>query len=204
MKILLFDFDGTIADTLDPTLRIYNEIAREQHFRIITKEDMPLLRSLSARDAARRFGIPLFRLPFIAQRVRAGLKHELPTLQAIPGIPEALRSLKTRGYALSIVSSNAEDTIHDFLIHNDIDLFDDVYAVLNLFGKGTKIHNLVKTNHWDPSNVLYIGDEVRDIDAAKKAGIRSVAVTWGHNTEDALVKHAPDFLMRVPAELLTL
>jgi phosphoglycolate phosphatase-like HAD superfamily hydrolase len=47
-------------------------------------------------------------------------------------------------------------------------------------------------------------DEVRDIEAAKKSGIKSIAVAWGYNTKDALIKENPDFLVNSPDELINI
>ncbi len=200
-KIILFDFDGTIADSAEAALKIYNEFAQKNNYRIITKEDLALLRTMSAMDAAQYFGVPLFKLPFIARKVRAAFKDEIPHLKAIHGIVEQLPLLKNKGYKLFILSSNSKENIKSFLDHNQIKEFDDIYPVSNLFGKHVKIKNLLSANHWDPASVMYVGDEVRDIEAARKAGVIPVAVTWGHNTAEVLEKNMPDRILRTPSEL---
>ena len=54
---------------------------------------------------------------------------------------------------------------------------------------------------WSKNHVFYVCDEVRDIEAARKSGIKSIAVTWGYNTKGALIKENPDFLVNSPDEL---
>lgn len=203
-KILLFDFDGTIAHITDAALRIYNEIARDYGYKIITQEDFDLLRAMSAFDAIRAVGIPLYKVPFIARRVRKTLAAEVPNLRIIEGIAEPLRLLKSKGYFLCIVSSNSKENIERFLAKNHIAEFDAVYGVSNLFGKHVKIKSLIRAHGWDVSSVMYIGDEVRDIEAARKAKVTSVAVTWGHNTEYVLAANGPDIILRDSAELASL
>jgi phosphoglycolate phosphatase-like HAD superfamily hydrolase len=200
-KILLFDFDGTIADTADAAVRIYNQIARENNFRIISNDILPELRNMSAMDAVRFFNIPLFKLPFIVKKVRTVLKDEVPDLKMFAGIKEQLELLKHKDYKLFVLSTNSKENIKSFLDHNQIKEFDDIYSVSNIFGKHVKIKSLIKSNNWDRSSVIYIGDEVRDIDAAKKAGIKAAAVTWGYNSEKVLAKNNPHMLLKSPSEL---
>jgi phosphoglycolate phosphatase-like HAD superfamily hydrolase len=200
-KVLLFDFDGTIADTMDWGVRTYNEIAIENNYKLITKENITDLRNKSARDNVRDFGIPLLKLPFIARRVRAAFKSEIPNLKVIEGMAESLKLLKNKGYKIYVVSSNSKENIQSFLDLNRIKDFDGIHSVSRLFGKHNKIKSLIKANRWDLSSVMYIGDEVRDIDAARKARIKCVAVAWGYNTEEVLVKNNPHMILRDPSEL---
>ena len=53
------------------------------------------------------------------------------------------------------------------------------------------------------SDVYFVGDEVRDIEAGKKAGIKTIAVSWGYNTKDALAKEQPDYIIDTPLDLKT-
>lgn len=76
-----------------------------------------------------------------------------------------------------------------------VDNLDSVFAPLKKIIKELKIN---------PGEVAYIGDEARDIEAAKKAGILAVAVTWGFEGEIPLRNEDPDYLLHKPKELLTL
>ena len=48
--------------------------------------------------------------------------------------------------------------------------------------------------------VIYVGDEVRDITGAKNAGVKVIAVAWGYNSRELLEKHKPDFPVDTPQE----
>ncbi len=200
-KVLLFDFDGTIADTADAIVKIYNEIAREHGYVLISKQNLAAMRSKSVIENMRYAGVPLLQLPFIIKRVRDELRHEVANVKIIEGVKEAICALKEKGYKLYIVSSNSQENIKSFLEHNEIKEFEDVFSVFNLFGKHTKIKQLIKAYNWDPASVVYVGDEARDIDAAKRAGIGSIAVLWGSNAEDLLMQSKPDQIIKNPAEL---
>ena len=97
---------------------------------------------------------------------------------------------------LGILTSNTEENVRQFLSKNELEFFDFIRAGKSVFGKSHMINKIIKQNQTEKNNVFYVCDEVRDIEAAKKSGIKSIAVTWGYNTEDALVKEKPDFIVK--------
>ncbi|PSB03825.1 HAD family hydrolase, partial [Merismopedia glauca] len=54
----------------------------------------------------------------------------------------------------------------------------------------------------NPAKVIYVGDETRDIEAARKSKIKAIAVCWGFNFREILAKYKPDFLIDRPSQLL--
>jgi phosphoglycolate phosphatase len=111
--------------------------------------------------------------------------------------------LNNNGYRLGIITSNSQENVTDFLRVNDLDnLFDFVYSGVTIFGKTTIINNVLKQKQIKPQEVIYVGDETRDIEASKKANIKVIAVTWGFNSQEVLAKQNPDFLIQEPYELL--
>lgn len=203
-KRLLFDFDGTIADTAEAGLAIYNEIAQKYGYRVISKENLEGLKHLGVVEVAKQLKIPLIRLPSIITKIRKALRSEIASIQAIDGVIDALKALKEKGHELHIVSSNSAENIKMFLEHNGIQIFDGITSVLDLFGKDREISKLIRKKRWDPGSVMYVGDEVRDVVAAKKAEIASIAVTWGFNSRTALQNEAPDMLLDRPSALTSL
>lgn len=203
MKVIIFDFDGTIADTFDAVLRITNELAVELGYKPTTPEDVQRLRNLDSREIIKQSGIPLFRLPFLMKRLKADLRREIPYLTPIEGMINALNYLKARGNSLGIVTSNSWDNVSAFLkIHGLERHFSFVYSGTTLFGKGRVINRILKQHNLDFQRVVYVGDETRDIEAAKKIQIKVVAVSWGFNAEEALLRQNPDFLIHHPDELI--
>lgn len=200
-KIIIFDFDGTIADTGDATIKVYNQIAKENNLRIITKDDLRKLKNMGALEALKYFNIPLYKLPFIVRKVRVAFKDEILHLKLFDGIKESITKLKLKGYKLYILSTNSKENIQDFLKQNNIQDFEDVFAVSNMFGKHIKIKSLLKNNNWRASDVMYVGDEVRDILAARKAEVVPISVAWGYNSADVLLKNTPVKILHTPIEL---
>jgi phosphoglycolate phosphatase-like HAD superfamily hydrolase len=64
------------------------------------------------------------------------------------------------------------------------------------------INRFLKQANLTPEEVIYVGDETRDIEAAKRSQIKMIAVSWGFNSKTVLAEHNPDFLIHHPNELI--
>ena len=205
MTIVLFDFDGTLADTLPTVLAIANRLAPEFGYPPTGATEWKQLRSLSSREILRSKRMPRWKLPWVLRRLSQELRSELPRLTWIPGIEPVLQQLVAEGHSLGIVTSNANPTVAAFLAHQGGALpFRVMQTGVGILGKARVLGRVVWWQGWDPRSVLYVGDEVRDVEAARRAGLRSVAVTWGFNTATALAAAQPDYLIHDPRSLLTL
>lgn len=201
-RMVIFDFDGTIADSFSIGLRIGNQLAREFGFKPITLETIDRWQHLSSKDILREIGVPFYRLPKIIRRFKADMNREIPNLQPFPGIEQTLQMLRTQGCRLGIVSSNSEENVYSFLDNRGMGhLFEFVISCPRLMGKDKVLKRILKKQNIHPETVLYVGDETRDIDAAKRSHIRSAAVSWGFNSLQALAQHHPDFILTEPADL---
>ncbi len=202
-KAIIFDFDGTIADTVDALVCIANRLAEEFGYVPIAPEDLAMLKNLSSREIIKYSGIPLFKIPFLVKKVKSELKSKIPELKPIPGVKDVLIVLKSQGNRLGIITSNSQDNVTEFLKANNLeDLFDFIYSGVTIFGKTTIINNVLKQQQLNPQKVIYVGDETRDIEASKKANIKVIAVAWGFNSAEVLASQNPNFLIYQPSELL--
>ena len=202
-KAIIFDFDGTIADTVDALVCIANRLAQEFGYIPIAGDELAMLKNLSSREIIKYSGISIFKIPFLVKKVKAELKNKIPELKPIPGIREALILLKSEGNRLGIITSNSQENVTEFLQINELDnLFEFIYSGITIFGKTTIINNVLKQQQIKPEAVIYVGDETRDIEASKKARIKVIAVTWGFNSPEILARQNPDFLIHKPSELL--
>ncbi len=203
LKVIIFDFDGTIADTLDALVAIANSLAVKFNYKQITPEELAVLRNLNSRQIIKKSGISLLQIPFLVKRVKRELKQQIQHLSTIPGIKEALIELHYQGHRLGIITSNSTDNVTAFLQKNDLeDLFDFIHSGTTIFGKTRIINNFLKQEHLKPEEVIYIGDETRDIESTKKAHVKVIAVSWGFNSREVLAAENPDFLIDHPSELL--
>jgi phosphoglycolate phosphatase len=202
-KVIIFDFDGTIADTVDALVNVANRLAVEFGYIQITPEELAILRNLTSREIISYSGISVFKIPFLVKKVKSELKDKIPELKPIDGIKEALTELKNKTHRLGIITSNSQENVSEFLKINQMeDLFDFVYSGVTIFGKTTIINNVLRQRQLKLQEVIYVGDETRDVEASKKANIKVVAVTWGFNSYDILSRQKPDFLINHPRELL--
>jgi phosphoglycolate phosphatase-like HAD superfamily hydrolase len=115
---------------------------------------------------------------------------------------ETIETLHKKGYFLGIVTSNTEKNVLRFLEINHITSFDFIHDEKNIFGKGRTIKSVIKKYRLNKNEAVYVGDEVRDIEAAEKSGIRSISVSWGFNTKKLLQRHSASTIVNTPQELL--
>ncbi|MCX5962546.1 MAG: HAD-IA family hydrolase [Cyanobacteria bacterium] len=201
-RMVIFDFDGTIADSFSIGVKIGNQLAREFGFPTITMATIDRWQHLSSKEIIHEIGVPFYRLPKIIRRFKSDMNREIPHLQPFDGMKEALRTLRSQGCRLGIVSSNSEDNVRSFLAVQSIShLFEFVISCPRLMGKDKALKRILKKQNIQPETVLYVGDETRDIDAAKRSNIRSAAVSWGFNSLQVLAQHYPDFILTEPADL---
>ena len=199
-KTIIFDFDGTIADTLELGLDIYNkEIVPKFRVRKIKREQLSELRNTKPnKKILKEYNISYLKFLLMVFYIKSKLGQRIDEAEPQQGIIEVIKNLAEKGYELGILSSNSKKNIEYFLKKYKIrDCFSFVLCSRNVFGKHKTMNKISK-------DFIYIGDEVRDIEAAKKAGIESVAVAWGFNKREVLEKQNPDHLIEKPKQLLAL
>ena len=202
-KVILFDFDGTIADTYQAIANITNQLSKEFGYKALNSEELLLIKNLSSREIVKRSEISLFKLPFLVRRVRAELSKEIAELDPIAGIEQILFELKNQGYILGIVTSNNKENVDIFLTKNNLShLFRYVYSGTAIFGKHRVLNQVIKEHRINKCEVIYVGDETRDIRSARKSKIPVIAVSWGFNAAEILAEHQPDRLVDQPQELI--
>ena len=203
MNVILFDFDGTIADTFETILAIGNRLANEFGYEPADPSEVRQLRNLNTRQIIRQAKVPVFKLPAILHRLQAELRIEIHQSYPIQGIEFALKRLKQQGHQLGIVTSNSAENVTLFLQKHRLEiLFDFVCSGASLFGKSRIIRRLCKERAFVPEAVIYVGDETRDIEAARKLKIKVVAVSWGFNSGQILAAYKPDTLVHQPQDLV--
>ncbi len=202
-KLVLFDFDGTIADTLPLSLRVVNEHAEELGFKKVTNAEVEKMKGMTVSEILAYVKVPFYRLPSLIRLFHKEIANVIVQAPTFDGMEEVLQELKESGMKLGIISSSNKENILSFLRHHKLDhYFDFVYSKFNLFGKHETIKDVLKKFSYKSREVIYVGDEVRDIEAARKASIDVIAVTWGFNTKELLMKANPTFIINSPKEVL--
>lgn len=204
-RTLIFDFDGTIADTMEETRLIFNRMAPDYGIRQVAADEIAALRHLSIKELLDHLQIPKRRVPSLLARGTGLMRGDMSRLGVIEGMAEVLPLLREKAHSFGILTSNATSNVDLFLRNHGLrDLFDFVSSTSKLTGKANHLRAIRKTFSLRAEEMLYIGDEIRDVKAAQKAGIPIAAVTWGFNTRESLAVEDPNHLFNEPLELLRL
>ncbi len=206
MGLLIFDFDGTLADTFFIAVGVFRKLARRARSKHPTDdEEVEILRGLPALQVLKRVGVHWWQIPYIVYEGRKAVQRQMPEVKVISGIEDVLQELHRRGYKLMVVSTNSQRNIDAFLKRSKLEsCFDGVYGGIGLFAKARTIEKVMREHKADLSHTWYIGDEVRDVDAARKAGVQCISVAWGYNSRPALERAHAEIIIEHPKELLDL
>lgn len=202
MQTIIFDFDGTIADTFQIFLRIVNEVPQLFGVRKIAQNEVNKLRMLSSQEVLKYMGISRWKiLPFLVYYRRQQAKYHRD-VKLFPQVLSVLRHIKkTNKCQFLILSSNSRQHIIETLKKENCGIFDQVYTDDSLFHKDEAIKKIAEALKQPLSQILYIGDEVRDCDACMRSNIPFLAVSWGFNSAVVLKSHGAQEIAVTPAQL---
>lgn len=196
---IIFDLDGTLADSIPLLIEIVNDLGVVD--RKLTRDDYEKAKNLTVKEILKELGVPLWRAPGLLVKGRASLTKRIHEVPFFEGMDKTVRDLSRRHH-LFVMSSNSLENVQKFLENHKIEnVFQEIHGGVGIFSKAKMLRKIVKERGLDPAKTYYVGDEIRDVEAAKKAGLKSVAVTWGFNGEKILRKHAPDFIVKIPGKL---
>lgn len=202
--LLIFDFDGTIADTHRYLIEISNRLSQEFNYNTILPEEIDELKNKTSKEVITYLKVPLLKIPAIVAKAKSEFQKNMDALKPIAGLKEILYELKSLGIGLGVLSSNSMDNVTKFLKAHDLDIFDFIDTTSKIWSKNISLKNLIQKKGLAKNDVIYVGDEIRDITAARKLGVKVAAVSWGYNSASALKGYQPDFLIKHPPELLTI
>ena len=200
---IVFDFDGTLADTMSSSIAIFQEIGPGLGLKPYA--DVDAARAMPTRKLLRKIGVTFWNLPRVVRAFQACVAQHAHEIKLHPGIAEALVAIHATGTTLGILSSNREDNIRKCLAANGVEpLFKFVVGYPQLFGKARALRRIRRRQGFKHSQLMYVGDETRDLQAARRAGLKSGAACWGYHTPELLARYKPTMLLRTPAELVAL
>ncbi len=202
MNHVLFDFDGTIADSEKAALDIMSTLADRHGIRMIAPEEIEKYRKMPIKDRFKQLKLPMRKLPGWAKEYNHLFQESVGLVSPFQGIPEMLSSLYHQGYIISIISSNAENNIRRFLEKHQLDFITDVHCSHHVFSKDRMIKRLLRKWKLQSEDVVYVGDEHRDVVACKKAGVKVIWVRWGFDGHEAVMLENPDFVAEKPSDIL--
>jgi phosphoglycolate phosphatase len=191
-RLAIFDFDGTLADSLPWFRSVFNSVAIRYGFRALDDAEFEELRGMGNREIIRRVGVPLWKIPLIAAHMKRLMAEDIDGIALFDGAAEMLLDLKSSGMRLAVVSSNSEKNIRRVLGHKNAALIDHYGCGASIFGKPPKFRQVLRRSGVRAHEAICIGDEVRDAEAARSLGIPFAAVSWGYATPELLASQEPD------------
>jgi phosphoglycolate phosphatase len=202
-KLILFDFDGVIVDSLE----LYEEIARrclEEIEKPIIKnrEDFLSLFDDNFYETMRQKGVDVGAFNRAVERLISQVDYNraVPFFDLIP----VLEKLENENI-LVIISSNSLAAIKTIISQYRFDhYFKEILGADFMFSKIDKINYAVEKWNFSREDTYFIGDTLGDMKEAKMAGVKTVGVTWGWHPRERIEKAAADFLFDAPNELLVL
>lgn len=202
MSAIIFDFDGTIADSFDVVLDLFYQLTGHAKF---TPEEISEYKKLTFARALRKVKIPPRRLPVLLIRGRKIMADRISEVKPFPGMKAALKTLHDSGNLLMVISSNSNHNVETFLQQHGLhEYIDRVYGGIGLLSKSAALRKVMRQNRLKAADCIYVGDEVRDMLAARHARVRAAAVAWGYNDVTILKAQRPFAVLYTPGDLKSL
>jgi phosphoglycolate phosphatase len=190
-RLAIFDLDGTLANTFPWFVGALDEAAQRFGFHRPDAIEVDGLRTCGPLEILNRLGVPLWKVPLIARYMRAAKASTPSATPLFPGVDTMLRRLSSAGTRLAMVSSDSEANVRAVLGPSNADLIMEFACEASLFGKAAHLRRVLRLSRVPAGEAIYIGDEVRDADAARQVGLAFGAVSWGFADPETLRAEQP-------------
>lgn len=201
-KLVIFDFDGTLADSYPWFLSVFEDLSKRYRLPALEMADLENLRSLDIRQIQKAYKIPLWKVVIIGNHLKRLMSSQIEKIGLVSGMQLVIETLGEQDIKLAVVTSNAEKNVRRVLGPQNMAYFDFIESGVSMFGKKSKFQKILKKTGIPACEVLSIGDEVRDIKSAHEAQIHFGAVTWGYTDLKTLQKHSPEEVFHHPHQIL--
>jgi phosphoglycolate phosphatase len=202
-ELLIFDFDGTLANTEEASYQVYEQMTEIYGVPQMSREALKAFKKKPLKQRIKETGIPYYLLPKIVSESQSKLTKFMKDSFPFEGIPLLLETL-SKQYQLIIVSSNHKKIIKKFLKDHQIDVFQKVYGGAALFGKANTIKKAIKKAKSKVKKAIYIGDETRDYQACQELKLDMIAVSWGYEDIDVLMQENIPLIAKTPEDVLAM
>ncbi|ALC83122.1 MULTISPECIES: HAD hydrolase-like protein [Bacillus] len=202
IKTAIFDFDGTIVESAQLVFDLFNSFADKYKYTRMPQDQSDYIRTITFKERFKKFNVPLVKIPMLTIDIVKKYKEAIPYLEPVEDIQSVLQTLKESGFKLILLSANSKENIEQFLQLNQMEYFDEILTSHRFFGRHLTLNNYIKKEKVARENVIFIGDEHRDIIACRKSNIKIISVTWGYDFEELLSQANPDFIVSKPVEII--
>jgi phosphoglycolate phosphatase len=203
VQFAIFDFDGTLADSLPWFLGKFDQMADFYDFRKLDRGVLDELRHCSAQQLLLHYSVPTWKLPYITHHLRLLMRRDIAAIKPVPGIQAALRKLAEEGVVLGILTSNSRQNVIRVLGPRTADLFRYWECDASVFGKTVQLSRLLLTSRYSSHEAIFVGDEIGDAQVAREARVPFGAVAWGFTHLQSLAAENVAETFSDPAELVT-
>lgn len=199
-KIIIFDYDGVIVDSLDVYEKAVILAFKKNGFnQINSRESFLALFDGNFFESAVKIGIPAEKMPAIIKELEPNLLSLQKDLKLFDGIREILSKLAKK-HKIYIATSNLTNVVKTYLEFQNITDFEEIIGADKETSKVKKIEN-IKAKYPD-SEIFYVGDTKGDMIEGKQAGAKTIAVAWGWHDVERLKEGEPDCIAERPSDLL--
>lgn len=189
-RLAMFDFDGTLADSFGWFAATLREITPRYRLTPMDDAQLQALRGLDARTIMQRLDLPWWKLPMVTREMRRRMRGDIAGIVPFDGVDALLASLKSRGVSIAIVTSNSPGNVRAVLGESAMAHVDALEGDISIFGKPARLRKMLKRFDCPPRDAAYVGDEIRDAQAAAALGMDFIGVGWGYTRAEALQAHA--------------
>lgn len=192
-QLIVFDFDGTLADSFPWVVGKVDQLADRYKFKRVTAWEHDQWREYDAQTIFKHLQVPFWKIPQMVAYMHTLMRQEIQQITPFTGVGQLLSYLAQQETMLGIVSSNSYENVQQVLGMENIRLFAYLECGVSLFGKAAKLRKILRQSRVVPSAAaIYIGDEIRDIEAARAVKMRFGAVAWGYTRLEVLNARLPD------------
>lgn len=201
-RLVIFDFDGTLADSFPWFVEAFDQAAQRFRFQRPDISRADDLRDLDARQILVRHRIAPWKIPFVAHFLRQHMAREIHRIRLFPGVGPALQTLADSGLQLALLTSNSYRNV-TWVLGAQARCFHELECSVSLFGKTSRLRRLLAGSGVPSREAIYVGDEIRDAEAARHVGVAFGAVSWGYTRLPSLEAQNPVMVFESIEELVS-
>jgi phosphoglycolate phosphatase len=203
-KLVIFDFDGTLADSFRWFVDTINQVAGRFHFKQLDLKRLEEFRACSARQMMAHAELSMWKLPRVTREMRRLMTERIDEIRLFDGVETVFKRLDGAGVNIAVVTSNARENVLRVLGADNAALVKHFGCGASLFGKRGKVKAAAKVFGVPLGEVLYVGDEIRDAEMAASLGVDFAGVSWGYNKPEELQKYSPIPVLQQVRDVLSI
>ena len=192
--MIIFDFDGTLANSFPWVLNILDELAAKFNAIPLDPAKLDEIKDYPPREILKMHNVPIWKLPAILRFTRSRMRTNGESIHCFEGVSAMLKRIHEQDIRMALVTTNTCETVRNVLGDDSYNLFHLFEDRVSIFGKPAALKRIVRKSGLEKSQMLAIGDEIRDIEAAKKVNIPFGAVSWGFTSLEAMLSRDPEHI----------